>query len=117
MVDTRTVLVTAGILLVLFWLFSKPRNLPPGPWGFPIIGSVPALLLGLRREVYAHHLLGRYAHKYGPVFRLRVFNKTLILLNDYKSIRSAFQHPQLSDRPDMLLTEAFQSEGKWLVVW
>ncbi|XP_033641368.1 cytochrome P450 2J6-like [Asterias rubens] len=111
LMDTRTVLITTGVLLVFLWLFSKPRNLPPGPWGLPIIGSVPALMWGLHRDVYVQLLLRRYAQKYGSVFRLKVFNKTLIILNDYKSIRSAFQHPQLSDRPDMLLTEIYKSEG------
>ncbi len=111
LVDTRTVLVTAGILLILFWLFSKPRNLPPGPWGFPVIGSIPAIVLAVRRGVQPHQIFDEYAKKYGPVFRVRLFTKTVVVLNDFPSIKAGFQNPSLNDRPHMLLTEALKSDG------
>ncbi|XP_038059930.1 cytochrome P450 2J6-like [Patiria miniata] len=109
--DLRTVLLCVVVLLVLRWFLGRPKNLPPGPWGFPLIGSVLAIHREMRRGVEPHDLFMRYAAKYGPVFRLKIFNKTVVVLNDYTSVKEAFQHPQLNDRPDNLLNELLKSEG------
>ncbi|XP_038058682.1 cytochrome P450 2J6-like [Patiria miniata] len=103
LLDVRTVLLCVVVLLVLRWFLGRPKNLPPGPWGFPLIGSVPAIVREIRRGVEPHDLFIRYAAKYGPVFRLQIFNKTAVVLNDYTSVKEAFQHPQLQDRPEMLI--------------
>ncbi|XP_038059763.1 cytochrome P450 2J6-like [Patiria miniata] len=109
--DVRTVLLCVAVLLVLRWFLGRPKNLPPGPWGFPLIGSVLAIGREIRRGVEPHDLFMRYAAKYGPVFRLKIFNKTVVVLNDYSSVKEAFQHPQLQDRPKMLLTKVLKSDG------
>ena len=110
--DVRTVLLCLAVLLVLHWFFRRPKNLPPGPWGFPIIGSIPAILRDMRGGVLLHEIFMRYAAKYGPVFSLKILNKTVVVLNDYASVKEAFQHPQLSDRPKLALNELFKSEGR-----
>ncbi|XP_038058681.1 cytochrome P450 2J6-like [Patiria miniata] len=109
--DLRTVLLCVVVLLVLRWFLGRPKNLPPGPWGFPLIGSVPAIIREVRRGVEPHDLFMRYAAKFGPVFRLQILNKTVVVLNDYTSVKEAFQHPQLNDRPKLLFTKLFRSEG------
>ena len=112
LLDVRTVLLCLSVLLVLHWFFRRPKNLPPGPWGFPIIGSIPAILRDMRGGVLLHEIFMRYAAKYGPVFSLKILNKTVVVLNDYASVKEAFQHPQLNDRPKLLITELFKSEGR-----
>ncbi|XP_022095812.1 cytochrome P450 2J6-like [Acanthaster planci] len=109
--DVRTVLLCLAVLLVFRWFFGQPKNLPPGPWGFPLIGSIPAIARGMRRGVQPHDLFMRYAAKYGPMFHIRVFNKMVVVFNDYASVKEAFQHPQLQDRPNMLLNDVFKGEG------
>ncbi|XP_022095727.1 cytochrome P450 2J6-like [Acanthaster planci] len=109
--DVRTVLLCLVLLLILRWFFGRPKNLPPGPWGFPIVGSILAIVLEIRRGVQPHNLFMKYAAKYGPVFHLKILNKTVVVLNDYASTKEAFQYPQLNDRPHMLFTELFKSEG------
>ena len=32
--------VTAGLLLYGAWFFKRPKNLPPGPCGYPLVGCV-----------------------------------------------------------------------------
>ena len=104
--DVRAVLLCVFSLFALRWIFSAKKNLPPGPSGFPIVGSAPAILLGrMLHGLQPYHLFAKYAEKYGPVVHLKLFNKTMIILNDFSSIRDAFQHPDLSDRPKMLFAE------------
>ncbi|XP_033641225.1 cytochrome P450 2J6-like [Asterias rubens] len=109
--DIRTLILGILVVLFLMWLRYKPRNLPPGPWGLPILGSIPAIVLAVRRGVQPHQIFDEYAQKYGPVFRVRMFTTTVVVLNDFPSIKAAFQNPRLNDRPHMLLTEALKSDG------
>ena len=99
---TQSVLLFVILLLVLRWFFRRPKNLPPGPWGFPILSSLPAVVLGLLTGSQPHHLFARYARRYGPVFHLELFNKSLVILNDYEAVKEAYQHPQFSDRPEAM---------------
>ena len=32
--------VTAGLLLYGVWFFKRPKNLPPGPYGYPLVGCL-----------------------------------------------------------------------------
>ena len=83
LLDVRTVLLCLAVLLVLRWFLGRPKKLPPGPWGFPIVGSIPAIARGIRGGLQPHELFMRYAAKYGPVFSLKILNKTVVVLNDY----------------------------------
>ena len=59
----------------------------------------------------------RYAAKYGPVFSLKILNKTVVVLNDYASVKEAFQHPQLNDRPKLLFEEVLGGQGNHKMVF
>ena len=43
---TVTVFVT-GALIYGAWFFKRPRNLPPGPYGYPVLGCLPLFGKGL----------------------------------------------------------------------
>ncbi len=110
--DIQTALLGVLVLLVLVWMTRKPKNLPPGPLRVPIIGSVVAVVWeALRRGTDPYRVFARLAEKYGPVFHVKIFNKTIVVLNDYASVREAFVNPKLSDRPKLLLNDFLKSEG------
>ncbi|XP_022106868.1 cytochrome P450 2J6-like [Acanthaster planci] len=109
--DTRVILLMCSLLLVIRWLVSRRNKLPPGPWGFPFVGSIPSLLWGLRGGLGPHQIFRKYAATYGPVFHLRILNKTLVVLNDFAAIKEAFQNPHLNDRPKTLGTEVLKING------
>ncbi|XP_022095754.1 cytochrome P450 2J6-like isoform X2 [Acanthaster planci] len=99
-------------LISWWWCRQSAAGLPPGPWGVPVLGLLPRVFLEQRRGSHPHLLFTEYARHYGPIFSARIVNKTLVVLNDYDSVRQAFQNPNLSDRPpSTLIAEAMKSEG------
>ncbi|XP_038045220.1 cytochrome P450 2J5-like [Patiria miniata] len=96
--DLRTVLVAVTVFLVLSWWLRRPRNLPPGPWGWPLIGSLPTMALAPGEP---HEVFLRMSKRYGPIFTLDILGQRLVLVHGYEAIREAFQHPSLSDRPEL----------------
>ncbi|MCW5659044.1 MAG: cytochrome P450 [Burkholderiaceae bacterium] len=62
----------------------------PGPRGWPLVGS----LFQLRRDVI-HQDIERWCGRYGPLFRLRIGRRELVVLSDHALIADV-----LRDRPD-----------------
>ena len=101
---------------VYFWLQRHSQNgrLPPGPRIWPIIGSIPSVAWqfyrsGLRLPAFLQHL----SSQFGPIFTVNLFGRNIIVLCDYDRIKEAFQHPNLSDRPQTNLgTKYLGGDGK-----
>ncbi|KAK3865744.1 hypothetical protein Pcinc_028679 [Petrolisthes cinctipes] len=86
-------------------LGSSSSRLPPGPWGVPILGYLPFLTKDI------HVSLLNLARKFGPIYRLRFGNKTLIVLADPKIIRDAFRREEFHARPSSALYDMFEGYG------
>ncbi|KAD6453456.1 hypothetical protein E3N88_08161 [Mikania micrantha] len=77
----RTILTISVPLLVLLWFMwttsitQKRTNLPPGPYGLPVVGYLPFLGHNL------HERFTEMAHKYGPIFSLRLGSKFHVVVN------------------------------------
>ncbi|KAL2623197.1 hypothetical protein R1flu_003402 [Riccia fluitans] len=52
---------------------SKTYRMPPGPWGFPVLGTIPRLA-GLTHEV-----LTNFAKNYGPLMTLKLNSKSVVV--------------------------------------
>ncbi|PPJ52394.1 hypothetical protein CBER1_09786 [Cercospora berteroae] len=74
---------SAGIAFFLFKLATaKPRNVPPGPKGVPLLGNIFDLPpKGSRDWVHWES----HKEQYGNVTSLTVFGSTIIVLHDYAS--------------------------------
>ncbi|KAI3468880.1 hypothetical protein Pfo_025543 [Paulownia fortunei] len=75
------VLLVSILLLSIFWyikallnLGGKTPPLPPGPWGFPIIGYLPFLGSNLL------HQFTDLALQYGPIYKLRLGSKLSVVI-------------------------------------
>ena len=97
LLDIRTALVGLLAFLVLSWALRRPRNLPPGPWEWPLLGSLPTLALA-SGEPYEVFL--KMSKKYGPIFTLSILGQRIIVVHGYDAIKDAFQNPSLNDRPE-----------------
>ncbi|XP_078689230.1 cytochrome P450 2U1-like [Branchiostoma floridae x Branchiostoma belcheri] len=93
--DVQTALVLVCVLLLTFWFLRPVKNLPPGPWGWPVLGHIPTL----RKD--PHLVLTAMWKKYGDVFHIRMGLKNVIVLCGYKAIHEALvkKGEDFSSRP------------------
>lgn len=75
--------VTILLAFTLWWYLSGPTNLPPGPLGLPLFGSS----LKTWRSSTLCDQLCQWAKKYGPVYKLYVGNKMVVVLSDWNTIQ------------------------------
>ena len=90
------------ILIFLFvfylsWRFITIRRLPPGPWGYPIIGSVP------RFDFSKISTFRDLRKMYGDLFTIRSGLQTIVYVNGYDTLRDVFitHGDKTSDRPNL----------------
>ncbi|KDR21921.1 cytochrome P450 18a1 [Zootermopsis nevadensis] len=96
-INNYLILLVVLVILVsvrISQILSEIRSLPPGPWGFPVIGYLPFL------KGNAHHLhYSDLASKYGTMFSTRLGNQLVVVLSDHKTIREAFRREEFTGRP------------------
>lgn len=95
-------------LLLIWFLKTKKRNLPPGPYCLPLIGNL--------------HLVGDELHtslldmskKYGDIFRLYFGNQLFVVVSGKKLFTKMFltQSAHFSKRPKDFLVGDYLSKGK-----
>ncbi len=106
--DVPTILFGAVSFLLLAWWLRQPKtkNLPPGPWNWPLLGCLPNFaLLKYRSGLPLPHLFNSLAKKYGPVFSMDLGGNKVVVLNTFKYVKEAFNHPNLCDRPSSVLKD------------
>ncbi|XP_072013985.1 cytochrome P450 2J4-like [Amphiura filiformis] len=112
-IDASTALIAVLVFLVILYFFRKPTNLPPGPWGLPILGCLPSLAYYVYRTgcnaKEPFRLFDYIAKDYGNVFSMHLATKLVVVVNDYESVREAFRNPHLNDRPMMALIPASET--------
>ncbi|XP_045203038.2 cytochrome P450 2U1-like [Mercenaria mercenaria] len=107
--------VLAGFLLLIVYSYIRQRNIPPGPYALPILGSVGFFRAFKQRR---HLVLSDLAEKYGNIFSVYAGTRLVVFLNGYDVIREAFVKNALvfSERPNWLPSlQNGLSEGKGLV--
>ena len=107
--------LTFVVLIVVLYLtyeWYKRRNLPPGPFSIPLLGSVG--IYGKMVGVPPHVALAKMAETHGDIFSVWVGPSLLVVLNGYKAIYQAYvtQGSEFTDRPNwMPLVEKGLKDG------
>ncbi len=76
--------VLAIIAVKIVQKIIQDKDLPPGPWGLPIVGYLPFLYGKQIAEVF-----GELGRKFGPIFSLRLGGKLVVVLNDSDAIKDS----------------------------
>ncbi|XP_072168477.1 cytochrome P450 2J2-like [Diadema setosum] len=94
-----TLIITGIVILLAAWLVKQyigsPKNLPPGPPGYPLIG-VGWTLFRARDNIL--QFLGGWAKEYGDIVHFRFGGSHFFLLNSLEIMKEAFQNPLLNGR-------------------
>ncbi|XP_002730828.1 steroid 17-alpha-hydroxylase/17,20 lyase-like [Saccoglossus kowalevskii] len=80
---TYKLIAVVVILLValMIWSIHRPSGMPPGPRGFPIIGS----MLSLTENLYLDFL--QLAKEYGDIFTIKIGSHHVVIVNNYELIK------------------------------
>nr|QST15071.1 CYP370C2 protein [Diaphanosoma celebensis] len=92
-----TILLSALLAYFAYRAVARPKNFPPGPMTFPLVGYLPFL----RPEM--HRQMAKLSEKYGDVFGLSIGSFNVVMLGSLRAIREAFKEDSLSGRPDFII--------------
>lgn len=104
----QTILIGAAVIFLIGLLRSslRPGGFPPGPPKLPFIGTL--LHVDVRNLTKS---FARLKKRYGDIFSVYVGNKPIVVLNNYKLIKEAFEKQEFSGRPGNFSGTFFQ-KGK-----
>ncbi|XP_078670781.1 cytochrome P450 2U1-like isoform X2 [Branchiostoma floridae x Branchiostoma belcheri] len=84
-VDTSTVLVAACACLLAYWCLQIPRNLPPGPRAWPVLGNIPLFMTA--KTDFLPDTITDLARQYGDVMTFWNARDLNVVISGYQPIR------------------------------
>eukprot|EP00058_Branchiostoma_floridae_P018240 XP_002603729.1 hypothetical protein BRAFLDRAFT_233426 [Branchiostoma floridae] len=84
--DMSTLLLAACVCLMTYWYLQTPRNLPPGPWAWPVLGNIP-LFMKSKFDFFPDTITD-LAWQYGDVMTFWNARDLNVVISGYRTIRS-----------------------------
>ncbi|KAJ8029293.1 Cytochrome P450 2U1 [Holothuria leucospilota] len=106
--DFPSVIVGAITFWLLVKIMNRPKNFPPGPWGFPVFGCLPHFLFTRKRS---RDVFKDWYYQYGPIYSLKMGSAYVVVLNSIESIHDALIRPEFQDRPRLDFLLVRKGEG------
>lgn len=85
-----------AIVLLYSWMNMKPKNFPPGPPCFPLVGSV----LFLPRKYPYLIMAGNWLEKYGPVVGLLFGSRKAVAVSGAKAVLEVLRREEFQGRTE-----------------
>ncbi|XP_019642654.1 PREDICTED: cytochrome P450 2U1-like [Branchiostoma belcheri] len=83
--DLPTFLLAVCACLLTYLYLQRPRNLPPGPRGWPLVGNLPMLA----KSDFYPATLTELSKQYGDVMTIWIGHVPSIVLSGYETIKTA----------------------------
>ena len=97
-----TAILFTAVFILVRHLTSRPRGIPPGPRGIPLLGNLLSLHGQDSKKVFQ-----QLRKQYGDVFSIYFGSQLVIVINGFESIKNAFvrRGDDFSSRPHNFLTD------------
>ncbi|KAL7009677.1 hypothetical protein EMMF5_000585 [Cystobasidiomycetes sp. EMM_F5] len=102
-------LVTGYLAYRVLSLGSRDKAYPPGPKTLPLLGNVH-LIPQVPTEKHVYY--DKVAKEFGDVFSLKLFNKTMVVINSAKATNDLMD----KHRPDTFILDGHIAQGKHIVL-
>ncbi|XP_035687382.1 cytochrome P450 2U1-like [Branchiostoma floridae] len=83
--DLPLFLAATCVCLLTYLYLQRPRNLPPGPRGWPLLGNIPMVA----KSAFLPATLAELSKRYGDVMTIWMGRVPAIVLSGYETIRTA----------------------------
>ncbi|XP_077243484.1 cytochrome P450 monooxygenase 76AD131-like [Tasmannia lanceolata] len=108
--------VTIVVISWFIWVLKKSKKgsvpLPPGPRGLPLLGNLPFL------EPDLHHYLRKLYGIYGPIFKLQLGRKVVVVLSSPSMAKEVLKdHDTTFANHDVLAAATIATYGGSDIVW
>ncbi|XP_047740366.1 cytochrome P450 2L1-like [Hyalella azteca] len=90
-----------ALLALLLLSFRKPTRMPPGTFGWPVLGELPP------RSIPITEHLRNLKKKRGDIFTTKWGSHRIVVVTDYNLIKKAFNHPDIQGRPAFFSFDMF----------
>lgn len=106
----ETVILAVVVFLLLKYALERPKGLPPGPFGWPLVHNLSMLWRT------PHVAFTELAENHGRVYSLRIGRKLVVVLNEIDVIREAFvkQGDIFAGRPELFI-DLLSDEGRGVI--
>ncbi|XP_072035375.1 cytochrome P450 2U1-like [Amphiura filiformis] len=96
--NVKSIILLVLVFLMVAWWLQRSRNLPPGPWRFPILGFFPQLMWYMYKGEELHMILTRLGHKYGKIYSFNLFGLVVVVINDFFIMQEGLNDPALNNK-------------------
>ncbi len=112
--DLSTILICTVVFATIIWFVRRPSNLPPGPFAWPWLGSLPGIVIDYYRagRPNPHRFLASLGNAYGNLYSLKIGSLQVVVANNLDTVQEVGQNPDATGRPDRFQPSSSGGEGK-----